>query len=475
MHTDKYLSQEISHIDDITLSFQDDLEKAYEDIIYNEDSEIHNRYNSFLEYYKQKTKTNDTSNKDFPMFQSQKLAEIVSLHPDYSKAYKTITRPNCYKFLYNKMSEKLPNNNFLLPYSKLLTIDAVKKWFSLSQTPSKRIELYKISFALDLPIKNSENNFSHTALFNKVFHVRNVIKTPDELCLLYAKQNHLSYVKAIELYQEYLKRAKIEACSVFYTKKLGTKTIINNLITTTLDENSFLELLLSYSPHLYTVNDNLHKKITEYIDTISNKSYLDIVMKSRDNILQDIAIKNRYNNDNSKNNSEYINLKNFLLFGGYYNVLPIDEDIEYLKKDKEGIDIRSIDHTDRTDYVFLPKAYHKYNEIKKQKVITSSYYEELRRILIYYHFFIYWCPLNDDYFPNCDDYIEEINQLLNLYMLPPLYAFNMFDFFYIYCSRSYDPISTYIVLSKLAMQKNEEINIDKKIIKRENRDKNKKL
>lgn len=108
----------------------------------------------------------------------------------------------------------------------------------------------------------------------------------------------------------------------------------------------------------------MKNKTKEYIDRISNKRFLETIRINRNNVLSNIDVRTNYDTDEIKNDSKDINLKNFLLFGGYPRQLPKEEDIQgsddYELTDTKGI---SIDRYERTKYEFLPQPYSIYNKL----------------------------------------------------------------------------------------------------------------
>lgn len=58
-------------------------------------------------------------------------------------------------------------------------------------------------------------------------------------------------------------------------------------------------------------------------------------------------------------------------------------------------------------------------------------------------------------------------------MLPTMYPFNMFDFFYLYCSKTLNPISTYFILTQIIIEDNTQINLERKINLRKSKEQSK--
>lgn len=297
---------------------------------------------------------------------------------------------------------------------------------------------------------------------------------------MYAKKHHLSYIKALDIFDKFIAKINNDEINTYKAQQIiteanETKTIIGKTISDNLTEEEFINLLLDYYPVLNIVNTSLKNKTKEYIDRISNKRFLETIRINRNNVLSNIDVRTNYDTDEIKNDSKDINLKNFLLFGGYPRQLPKEEDIQgsddYELTDTKGI---SIDRYERTKYEFLPQPYSIYNKLDApEKSTEGTYYEKARKALIYYHFITYWCPLENEYEPTYDDYLAEINQILDTCMLPTMYPFNMFDFFYLYCSKTLNPISTYFILTQIIIEDNTQINLERKINLRKSKEQSK--
>lgn len=483
MDTNEYFERELEIINEITDSFDYDSEEIYSDIFEYDSKNVKEPIEDFLKYYREKTEKNDNKNTDFPMYQGQKLAEIISLNPEFIKQYgDKVTRDNCYNFLTEKIESILPNDDTNPPYTTPLKSNSVSKWFYKDRKPQYRVDIFKISFALDLPLEENiyQKNYCHKSLFNKVFKERYALKSPDELCFMYAKKHHLSYIKALDIFDKFIAKINNDEINTYKAQQIiteanETKTIIGKTISDNLTEEEFINLLLDYYPVLNIVNTSLKNKTKKYIDIISNKRFLETIRINRNNVLSNIDVKTNYDTDEIKNDSKDINLKNFLLFGGYPRQLPKEENIQgsddYELTDTKGI---SIDRYERTKYEFLPQPYSIYNKLDApEKSTERTYYEKARKALIYYHFITYWCPLENEYEPTYDDYLAEINQILDSCMLPTMYPFNMFDFFYLYCSKTLNPISTYFILTQIIIKDNTQINLERKINLRKSKEQSK--
>ena len=126
MDTNEYFERELESINEITDSFDYDSEEIYSDIFEYDSKNVKEPIEDFLKYYREKTEKNDNKNTDFPMYQGQKLAEIISLNPEFIKQYgDKVTRDNCYNFLTEKIESILPNADTNPPYTTPLKSNSV--------------------------------------------------------------------------------------------------------------------------------------------------------------------------------------------------------------------------------------------------------------------------------------------------------------------------------------------------------------
>lgn len=288
MDTNEYLERERQIINEMTDSFEYDPEEIYYDIFEDDCKNVRKPIEDFLKYYREKTENNDKNDINFPMYQGQKLAEIIAQNSDYIKQYgNTVTRNNCYNFLTDRINSILPRNDTTPPYTTPVISNSVSKWFYKDRKPRSRADIFKISFALDLPLEENihKKNYCHKDLFNKVFKERYALKVPDELCFMYAKKHHLSYTKALEIYTNFLatlsniqKTGQQNILDAGETKaNIGTKTILIQVMSDDLSEGEFINLLINYYPILNIANTSLKDKTKEYIDKISTKKFLDTI------------------------------------------------------------------------------------------------------------------------------------------------------------------------------------------------------
>lgn len=433
MDTNEYFDYQIKVLNKCTDNFIYDEKGADYNFKFNDN--LNQQVIEFLDYYAyilgdNKVFIPDNNNKDlFEITQGQKLYEIISNNCNFKNSFSgKFKKKYVYEFLHRVIFDVDPDG-------EEENLDTISRWFSQGKKPNRKT-IFKISFGLNLPIDPPDDNpnYCHKALFNKVFCERYALRVPNELCFMYAKYQKKTYKEALDIYQRFL--SEIEKNHSHDNNDLlapkDTIAILSKTENIFMDEEQFVKLLVSYYPYLNIQYTTAFSKLNEYKKIIEKDDFTDAVLSKRHNIFEFI-FRDRYHqlNDEEVRKQTYRNtdelmtrLKRYIRYG------CIDE--RETRSDLHNI----------FDFVIKKSDYY----VKPENMSNSTFYSKVRKALIYFHFLTYWINLDNSFSPDYDDYIQEINDLLDKCMLPQLYPFNRADLFYTYCSRSNDPISTFFIL-----------------------------
>ncbi len=433
MDTNEYFDYQIKVLNKCTDNFIYDEKGADYNFKFNDN--LNQQVIEFLDYYAyilgdNKVFIPDNNNKDlFEITQGQKLYEIISNNCNFKNSFSgKFKKKYVYEFLHRVIFDVDPDG-------EEENLDTISRWFSQGKKPNRKT-IFKISFGLNLPIDPPDDNpnYCHKALFNKAFCERYALRVPNELCFMYAKYQKKTYKEALDIYQRFL--SEIEKNHSHDNNDLlapkDTIAILSKTENIFMDEEQFVKLLVSYYPYLNIQYTTAFSKLNEYKKIIEKDDFTDAVLSKRHNIFEFI-FRDRYHqlNDEEVRKQTYRNtdelmtrLKRYIRYG------CIDE--RETRSDLHNI----------FDFVIKKSDYY----VKPENMSNSTFYSKVRKALIYFHFLTYWINLDNSFSPDYDDYIQEINDLLDKCMLPQLYPFNRADLFYTYCSRSNDPISTFFIL-----------------------------
>lgn len=433
MDTNEYFDYQIKVLNKCTDNFIYDEKGADYNFKFNDN--LNQQVIEFLDYYAyilgdNKVFIPDNNNTDlFEITQGQKLYEIISNNCNFKNSFSgKFKKKYVYEFLHRVIFDVDPDG-------EEENLDTISRWFSQGKKPNRKT-IFKISFGLNLPIDppDDNHNYCHKALFNKVFCERYALRVPNELCFMYAKYHKKTYKEALDIYQRFL--SQIEKNHSHDNNALlapkDTIAILSKTENIFMDEEQFVKLLVSYYPYLNIQYTTAFSKLNEYKKIIEKDDFTDAVLSKRHNIFEFI-FRDRYHqlNDEEVRKQTYRNtdelmtrLKRYIRYG------CIDE--RETRSDLHNI----------FDFMIKKSDYY----VKPENMSNSTFYSKVRKALIYFHFLTYWINLDNSFSPDYDDYIQEINDLLDKCMLPQLYPFNRADLFYTYCSRSNDPISTFFIL-----------------------------
>lgn len=320
---------------------------------------------------------------------------------------------------YNNELDDIPaKTNFL--YKKFCNEEikiskaTIKSWFLGSRPASNslsRENMFKVCFALGLT-KNESAKFFSDVYFEKYFNFRDI----NELIYFYSIKNGLNYKQAISLISKAKKVIENDVSyinnSTIYTREIGEQ--VNNI-------NKELELL-------------------EYIEA------------------------NKYNF--KKSSVSAINILNKLI--NQAKKLAIEESTIF-DKDIRNMDKSSIDfliyiiHDIRSEKISKSKSSSIVsNDGNFQKIILKNYptkitfsnifnnkhitFDMLRKSLVLLSFYTFWAniSINKDNSPdNHLVFIDETNDMLIEAGMNRLYPGNPFDWLFLYCSNTYDPLDTF--------------------------------
>lgn len=430
MDTNDYFEYQIEVFNKCTDNFIYDEKGA--DYNFQHNDNLDAQVKEFLNYYAfvlgdRKVFVPDNSYNDlFEITQGQKLYEIISNNCNFKNSFNgKLKKQHIYNFLHRVISDVDPDD-------EEVNLDTISRWFSQGKKPDRKT-IFKISFGLDLPIYAPKDNpnYSHKALFNKVFCERYALRVPDELCFMYAKYHKKTYKEAQNIYKRFL--SKIENNNSHNNSTLiaskDTNAILSDTENIFMDEDQFVELLVSYYPYLNIQYTTAFSKLNKYKKIIEQDDFTNKVLNTRHNIFDIVLNGNNHQITTRKqtlrNSDELMTqLKRYIRYG--------------CTDDRETrTDLHNL-----FDFVIKKNDYY----VKPENMSNSTFYSKVRKALIYFHFLTYWINFDNSFSPDYDDYIQEINDLLDECMLPQLYPFNRADLFYTYCSRSNDPISTFFIL-----------------------------
>lgn len=214
------------------------------------------------------------------------ISEILSNIPEFANENK-INKTQCQKYITKKVNQMINKYDYKKyagiideKYFSEIKESLVESWLK-GHSVINRIDIFKISFALDLPAfeptneKNKILHFSHEALFNRVFNQRYCVKHADDICFNYCKKKHLSYETALDLFYEYTIAPKDKIVNK-ESKIESTKNILD-IAMTDLNEKQFLDVLISYHYSFCSeqsaINKKLIKRIEEFEDSNKLKKY----------------------------------------------------------------------------------------------------------------------------------------------------------------------------------------------------------
>lgn len=336
--------------------------------------------------------------------------------------------------------------------------DTIVKWFTRN-TPS-RSTLFLISFALNLPLAETEKDYStHESLFYRSFGQRSFSRNADEVCMIFCKKNGLSYTTALRLYLEFLKRTEIkkETDSVDATinKPIGTGTIRYNIDVNLkgCSEEEFLDFLVKNALTLDFKYSSIDKKMQELMDAeslfgdLSGKEteYQKEVNSKYKTIINRLSKDVRSRIDSGREVTGAFPKKNLF------------KDTEKGKEaEKEYFEDNDPERYDRYNCLmkYSRDVFLFYEFFHDTDYLSRDYYTGQRKKWIFLSFLAYWNKCNKhgikskDIF---DKYIKSTNRILKENFFSELLIYNDFDFLFILCAKSSDPIESFLfVLTQIS-------------------------
>lgn len=372
--------------------------------------------------------------------------------------------------------------------------DTIYHWFGIKNNTPNRRTLILVSFALDLPLGETDDDYcTHESLFYRVFGQRSRTRNVDEICMLYCKMTKKSYATAIKMYLDFLQREGEESYSSVKadSKAPGTlgiysKEIFNGKKIHELTEGELVDFLI--------INKNLldfkSSQINEFVIEMQNDNpcfLQEIIEDCKDNvgvellkliqddyfqILEDYEkkhqkeypgfIKDIYDENpvlqsiykDSGGNAATRTKKDIELAG----VLPkrttfsnyITEEKKKKNQEKQKKEIISDPRMKKRHDIFLSFAIEVLplgDFFSKITRYTEDYYTKQRKrwvfLLFLYYFKKYGSNHNYDKKMLFDNYIGFTNQILTRYFFSKLLPYNDYDSLFILCAQRDDPIHDY--------------------------------
>lgn len=385
-----------------------------------------------------------------------------------------------------------PNPN---SYSFIPKPDTIDKWLNSKRIPN-RLSLYKIAFALNLPLylydavknmntQSKEYISSVNYLFNKVYNQRYSSKEADELIFVYQLINSVhnkcqnSYLQAMKMLASYNKKSMLCKKNNFFYDDKSTILIIDRGIK--MLPESFVDFLSQLSPILNIRHSAVNKKIESIVQKFTSgertRQFLEKYYDSNSTLICGTFYNGDTVGDSVRNMADYVLISSILkrnveflnrrlalcsvIHSNSYNSRRIsyvkgvflqygisDNIFEYLSnfkipyaKDIIMFIIKEIMLTEKEIYGI-------FEEDKKNP--TAQTYEKIRNILIITHFLDYWSGL--DYDPEYEDYKLSIDNILMKFGYMPMYTKNLFDSFFMLCAQLKNPvISYYNIIDEIVM------------------------
>ena len=387
-------------------------------------------------------------------------------------------------------SKSKPNPN---SYNFIPKPDTIDKWLNSKRIPN-RLSLYKICFALNLPlylyddVKNMDMQgtkyiLSANYLFNKVYNQRYSSKEADELIFVYQLINSVhnkcqnSYLQAMKMLASYRKKSMLCQNEAFFYDDKSTILIIGRGIE--MLPEAFVDFLSQLSPILDIRHSAVNKKIESIIQKFTSgertKQFLEKYYDSNSTLIcgtfnSGNAVVNSVRNMADyvlissilKRNMEFLNKRLELcsvIHSNNYNSRRIsrikevflqygisDNIFEYMNNFKVPYTKDIIMFLIKEIMLTEKEVYGIFGEDKKNT--SAQIYEKTRNVLIITHFLDYWSGL--DYDPEYEDYKLSINNILMKFGYMPMYAKSLFDSFFLLCAQLKDPvISYYRIIDKI--------------------------
>ena len=399
---------------------------------------------------------------------------------------------HCSKSLTDKEKEYLnwiDSENTKGSYQFIPSENTIRKWLNKSRTPENRLTIYQVAFVLNLTAYlpedhiESDSNLYLTSvnyLFNKIFGQRYVSKNPDELIFLYCLINdrqsdnrYLNALKMIALFRERSTNERYNHNSLTEQDSSSTNMVMDNGFG--MPASMFIQYLLTISSSLEDLQSFIVRQIEKNINVFSGQKNIDAYLrKYRNHGLESFNLF-----DMAKEQYQYSpkNFANYVIISS-----ELKKNLNYLSRRMElclaiqsassfkeirqrclqnGISLSIFNYlssyetfdylyncqgTDETIRFFISQIMVSQDAVYPTKFNLfykkghNVVYEQLRRSLIISHFFSFWFinPTAD-----FEEYKLEINSILikNYYM--PLYSKNLFDSFFILCSKFNDPLLHY--------------------------------
>ncbi len=416
-----------------------------------------------------------------------------------NKLYELIEKMinECDKYLTPEEKEYLIWENKSNPnsYGFIPKPDTIHNWLNSKRIPN-RLSLYKMAFALDLPLyfynvvknmdmQSREYISSANYLFNKVYNQRYSSKEADELIFVYQLINSVhdkcknSYLQAMKMLASYNKRATLYKNDDSFCDDKSTTLIIGKGIE--MLPEAFIDFLLQLSPILNKRHSAVNKKIKSIVQKFaasertskflekyydSNNALICGTFNNGDVVGNSISNMADYVLTSSilKHNIEFLNRRLKLcsvIHSNSYNSHRIshikevfmqqgisDNMFEYLKNFK--IPYANDIITFLIEEIMLTKkeVYGTFEENRKNTITETN--EKTRSVLILTHFLDYWSGLDHD--SEYEDYKLSIDNILMKFGYMPMYTKKMFDSFFMLCAQLKNPIiSYYSIIDKIVM------------------------
>ncbi len=289
---------------------------------------------------------------------------------------------------------------------------------------TSRINVYKLCFALDMTLLEVEEFFLKKYLY-RPFNLRDIHET----VYFFAFNNSKDYVYAENLY-EVISRSYVKSIKK-NSNEMMTCDFRCDLENIT-DEDEFIDYCKLNSGFFNQYNNTAILNVNYYIDDIFEK-----LNKKRDDIDRIVEIsellKIIYGLKNQ--NEEWTHEER-------ESVLSTNEFLKNLKEKlpkKLGVRIPS-----EVEIGKIRKYYNSNKQFDESKTKERPSSDSVRKSLVLMSFYNFFMDrLNDDPKENFEDYVFEIDSILDVCGYIQSYARNPFDWLFLYCARQEYPIDTF--------------------------------
>lgn len=326
-----------------------------------------------------------------------------------------------------------------VPISEIGSAGTLKNWFSGKPRPKKgeesRHKMFVLAFALHLDISETTELF-HKAYLDRAFNPRNY----RELIYYFCIDRDIDFHTAESLINQVCFEQSVDSDTTIMTSQL------------LIDSDNLAEAgdLVSYiqgHPYNFAIQNYAAKQI---VGTLKDKArkYAQAQAKA-------LQAQRKSDIDAIKEEAERE-------WRDYYFSMDINSD-SFLystitgqrvngKSGKSGTLTLPISGTE-----FPREIKNNFPQVKSLSASVDSY-EELRKVIILLFSYVFWYEIKmlgeeDSYY---DQYIAELEMKLNEANLPPVYHGNPYDWLFMYCTTSANPLDTFQCILANALERDDD-------------------